>query len=82
MKFDRILKIIWFINGIIILMFLVGFGLIALGELLRNYSYTPPEVIVGEELEQAKEQGLILQALDFAEPRASGARRVIYYLWP
>lgn len=80
MKFDKFLKIIWLINGIIILMFLVGFGVVALGELLRSFSYTPPNVIVGEELQQAKEKGLVLQALDFAEPR--GIRGSSGYLLP
>lgn len=66
---NKFLKIIWTINGVVLLLvFLVAGGLV-LRDLFRDTYYSPQEIIVGEELEKAKAQGLILQGLTYEEPR-------------
>lgn len=69
MELNKFLKIVWSINGVVILMLvLLAVGAIII-ELAGNFrSYSPPQVIVGDDLEKAKKDGLILQGLDYGDP--------------
>lgn len=71
-KMNKFLKIVWSINGILILVLALFVGAILIEEATRNFSnrYSPPRVIVGKDLEKAKEKGLVLQGLDYNEPKS------------
>jgi hypothetical protein len=67
---DRFVRNIWAVNGVIFLGFFVLVSVIALvvwiKELTDNdYS---DQIIVGEELQQAKDKGLALQGLSYSAP--------------
>jgi hypothetical protein len=71
MENNRFLRILWSVNGVLLLGIFIVAGFILLTEFLNSLTrYSPPEVIVGKELEDAKEKGLILQGLEYDEPRA------------
>jgi hypothetical protein len=67
---EKFLKIIWSVNGVAIFLLLLVTGIIVLVEWLDNLNYRQPrpEVIVGQELEEAKAEGLILQGLVYESP--------------
>lgn len=69
-KFDKYLKILWFINGAIIFILLCVGGYLSLESLLpNNYDYPNNDLIVGDKLEDAKEKGMKLQGLSYSEPK-------------
>ncbi|MBT1700162.1 hypothetical protein KK083_24955 [Fulvivirgaceae bacterium PWU4] len=68
---NKFLKVVWSVNGILILLLLLGSGVALLASYISSFSYvSPPEVIVGEALEEAKAKGLILQGLTYEQPRS------------
>lgn len=70
-KFDKALKVLWFVNGIIIFVFVSIGAYQFISELLpRNYDYTNNDLIVGERLKEAKEKGLALQGLVYQAPES------------
>jgi len=66
-KFQRIL---WTVNGILIFGTFILIAFFLIDELAGSWfnSYSPPQVIIGEELERAKEEGLVLQGLEYDAP--------------
>lgn len=69
-KFDKYLKILWFINGAIIFILLCVAGYLSLNDLLRSdYNYPNNDLIVGDKLEDATKKGLKLQGLSYSEPK-------------
>lgn len=72
MEMGKFQRILWSINGVVILIVFLFMGFFFLKEFLRSNSsyttYTKPEIIVGQKLEQAKEKGLILQGLEYNNP--------------
>jgi len=68
MEMNKFMRVVWSINGVLIL-FVMGLACYKLiEEMLDNEEYKQPEVIVGEEFEKAKEKGLILQGLEVQSP--------------
>lgn len=69
MESNRFVRILWTVNGVL-LFFAFGFVLVITGkEIFRNnLLYQSPEIIVGEELAEAKKEGLILQGLEYHTP--------------
>ncbi len=68
-KFDKALKILWFINGLIILVLVSIATYQIIGELFpEKYDYGNHDIMVGERLEEAKEKGLALQGLVYQKP--------------
>lgn len=66
---SRFLKILWSINGIILLGIFIFLGVVLVINLIGRIDKKDPEkVIVGKELKEAKEKGLILQGLKYSEP--------------
>lgn len=70
-KFDKALKLLWFVNGIIIfvLVSVVTYQLIY-EWLPEKYDHVNNDIIVGERLEEAKEKGLALQGLVYRNPQS------------
>jgi hypothetical protein len=73
-KFLRIIsavaRITWSLNGILIFTFLLIGGIALLISFFSSNNFgSEPEIIVGEELEKAKAEGLILQGLTYEQPR-------------
>lgn len=69
MQMSKFQRIIWSINGVLILIVFLLIGALVIKELFEGvYRYDPPELIVGEELQKAKEKGLILQGLEYPSP--------------
>lgn len=69
MEMSRFMKIIWSVNGILILMLFLLIGFLALRDLLRSFGTgDSSKVIVGEELKKAKDAGLVLQGIEYDEP--------------
>lgn len=70
MEMNKFQRILWTVNGVIIFFTFLLVGFFLLDELTGSWfnSYSPPEVIVGEELERAKEEGLVLQGLEYEAP--------------
>jgi hypothetical protein len=68
-KFQRIL---WTVNGILLLIALLFIGGVAVKEFSSWFfrHYDEPEIIVGKDLEEAKQKGLVLQGLDYSDPIA------------
>jgi hypothetical protein len=65
----KFLKIIWSINGVALLIFLLGVGYFASKELFRSYpDYDDDLIVSGKELEEAKSRGLTLQGLSYNTP--------------
>ncbi|MCE7992399.1 MAG: hypothetical protein HEP71_10475 [Roseivirga sp.] len=69
MKLDKSLKVLWFVNGIFILL-LVSYGLFrSIQDLFpEDYDYDDNEVMMGQRLESAKSKGLALQGLTYTAP--------------
>jgi hypothetical protein len=69
MESNRFVRILWTVNGVL-LFFAFVFILIVTGkEIFENgSSYQQPQIIVGEELAEAKKEGLILQGLEYHTP--------------
>jgi hypothetical protein len=70
MELNRFLKIVWTINGAILLVIFILMAFTLGSELIDKFSYREPQVIVGEELEEAKKEGLVLQGLEVGTPQA------------
>lgn len=69
MDSNRFLKILWTVNGVLLFLCFMFFLIMIGREIFENgSSYEEPEVIVGEELAEAKKEGLILQGLTYGEP--------------
>lgn len=69
MEMNKFLKIVWSVNGVLILVLLLIGGIVMLVTIFDQFDFAPePEVIVGEKLEEAKAKGLILQRLTFERP--------------
>lgn len=68
MNQNKFMRIIWDINGVIILMVLLYLSGQFVKEWLEESSDDSPEVIVGDKLEEAKSEGLILQGLEVFSP--------------
>lgn len=68
-KFDKSLKILWFVNGLLILL-LICYGIFRLIEDLfpDNYDYDENAIIMGQRLESAKKEGLALQGYTYSAP--------------
>lgn len=75
MEMNRFLKVIWSVNGVVLLLVFVVAGGFMVKELIKDslwpdrYYVQQPEIIVGDELEKAKAEGLILQGLTYDPPR-------------
>jgi len=69
---NRFMRIVWSINGVGILIILIAFGAASLYQFIQNRPNPGPEVIVGNDLESAIKEGLVLQGLDFYEPHTVG----------
>jgi hypothetical protein len=70
MEMNKFLKIIWSVNGVILLLVFLLAGVLVLVQLFDSFRFrSQPEIIVGKELEKAKAEGLILQGLTYDEPR-------------
>ncbi|GAB5531826.1 MAG: hypothetical protein Roseis3KO_36030 [Roseivirga sp.] len=68
-KFDKALKVLWFVNGIIILVLVSIATYRLISELFpKPYERVVNDIIVGERLEEAKEKGLALQGLVYRQP--------------
>lgn len=69
MKIDNPLKVLWFVNGILILL-LVSYGLFrsVQDRLPEDYDYDDNEIIMGQRLESAKSKGLALQGFTYSSP--------------
>jgi hypothetical protein len=71
MEINRFLRILWTVNGVILLGIFLFAGVMLVTQFINSLSrYSAPELIVGEDLEKAKAKGLILQGLEYEEPRA------------
>ena len=70
MELNRFLKIVWTINGVILLVIFILMAVTLGGELIDKFSYKESKIIVGEELEEAKKEGLVLQGLEVGTPQA------------
>ncbi len=68
-KFDKALKVLWFVNGIIIFVLVSSVAYQLISDLFpKRYERVGGNIIVGERLEEAKEKGLALQGLVYREP--------------
>ena len=68
-KLEKSLKILWFINGIIIFFILCLAAYQLVDDIFPDHgNYPSDDLIVGEKLDEAKKQGLKLQGLSYSEP--------------